>query len=134
MLQLRIPGGDELRLEHLVLDVNGTLSTRGKAIDGIGPAVAALHGVLQPHVVSADTFGTAQALAVELGAPFRRVASGEEKRDHVRMLGAGGCVAVLGPEGTHTSALAAADLVTRSIVGALLLLADPRALVATLRR
>ena len=152
MLRLNVPGAGDLLLDHLVLDVNGTLSSRGKAIDGVIPAVRALHGVLQPHVVSADTFGTAQALAVELGAPFRRICTGADKRAYVRMLGAQSCVAigngrndarmlseaalgiaVLGPEGTHTAAMLAADIVTRSAIGALMLLADQQALLATLR-
>ena len=94
MLRLNVPGAGDLLLDHLVLDVNGTLSSRGKAIDGVIPAVRALHGVLQPHVVSADTFGTAQALAVELGAPFRRICTGADKREYVRMLGAQSCVAI----------------------------------------
>lgn len=152
MLQVTIPGAEALRLEHLVLDVNGTLTTRGKAVDGIAAALDGLRADLRLHVVSADTFGTAEALAVEIGAAFRRIEDGAEKRTYVQMLGAERCVAVgngrndaqmlraaalgiavLGPEGTHTAALVAADIVTRSAVGALTLLADPTALTATLR-
>lgn len=59
-LHVTIPGADDLALEHLVLDVNGTLTDRGE------PIVAALHAIerfrdeLELHVLSADTFGTAK--------------------------------------------------------------------------
>jgi soluble P-type ATPase len=42
-------------------------------------------------------------------------------------------IAVLGPEGLHTEALTAADVVALSIDEALRLLADARTLTATLR-
>jgi soluble P-type ATPase len=43
-------------------------------------------------------------------------------------------IAIIGPEGASALALSAADLVCHSITAALDLLADPRALTATLRR
>ena len=148
-----IPGGEPLSLEHLVLDVNGTLSDRGELGRGVAPRLRRLGAGLDVWLLSADTFGTLAGIASSLGVGSRQVASGEEKVAHLRELDATTCVAigngandramleeaalgiaVLGPEGTSFAAIAAADVVCRSIVEALELLLDDRALAATLRR
>jgi P-type E1-E2 ATPase len=152
MLHVRVPGGADLALEHLVLDVNGTLTNRGEVIDGVAEALARLREDLRLHVLSADSFGTAEQVADHLEATFRRIKTGEDKRAHVEALGAERCIAlgngrndvpmlraaalgiaVVGPEGASGAALAVADVATRSIGEALTLLADPTALTATLR-
>jgi P-type E1-E2 ATPase len=153
VIEVPVPGGDDLRLEHLVLDVNGTLSDRGRLIDGVEPRVRRLADDLAVHVLSADTFGTAARLADDLGASFRRVDTGADKRAYVERLGAARCVAVgngandvpmfeaaglsiavVGPEAAHAAAVAAATVACRSIGEALDLLLTPAALTATLRR
>ena len=147
-----VPGETGLRLEHLVLDVNGTLTDRGEPI---GPALDTLAQVrehLALHLVSADTFGGADNLAAALGASYRSIQSGADKVRYVRDLGPANCVAigngrndalmleaaalgiaVIGPKGAHRSAVIAADITTPSIDNALRLLLDPTALTATLR-
>ena len=151
-LTIPVPGSTDLVLAHLVLDVNGTLTDRGQPIDGVTEAAARLRPHLALHVLSADTFGGAPDVAGTLGASFQRVLRGEDKRDYVIALGAEQCaaigngrndvlmlgaaalgIAVIGPEGASSHAAAAADLLTRSVIEALNLLADPRALTATLR-
>jgi P-type E1-E2 ATPase len=152
MLHVAVPGAAELRLDHLVLDVNGTLADRGRLVDGVAERLRRVASVLALHVVSSDTYGTAEEIAAGAGATFRRVAHGDEKRAYVERLGppataaigngrndvpmlraAALGIAVIGPEGTSAAALAAADVVAGSIGVALDLLADPTALVATLR-
>lgn len=152
MLHVTVPGTEDLWLEHLVLDVNGTLTDRGELIAGAEDLASRLRDKLALHVLSADTFGTAEAIASRLEADFRRVATGQDKLDYVERLSAEKCVAlgngrndaqmlsaaalgiaVIGAEGAHAAAVAAADVVTRSVQGALALLADPQALTATLR-
>jgi soluble P-type ATPase len=147
-----IPGGEDLVLDHLVLDVNGTLSDRGEPIVAALRALDLLSRELELHVLSADTFGTAAALAVDVHATFRQIRDGQDKCDYVQALGADRCVAigngrndatmleaaalgiaVIGPEGTHRSALYCADVVALSIDEALGLLVEPRTLTATLR-
>lgn len=107
---------------------------------------------LELHVLSADTFGTVEALAESVRAEFRRVESGRDKRAYVEALGAQRCVsigngrndglmlraaglaiAVLGPGGPTRDAHSAADVIAISIDDALGLLSDPRTLTATLR-
>lgn len=105
------------------------------------------------HLVSADTFETLESVAARLDVPARRASSGEEKLRVLNELGPERCVAVgngandaaileaaalgvavVGPEGASAAALTAADVVCGSILEALDLLLDERALLATLRR
>jgi soluble P-type ATPase len=152
MLHVDVPGAGELRLEHLVLDVNGTLTDRGRLLDGVAERLGTVGSVLELHVVSSDTYGNAEEIAAGAGASFRRVTHGDEKRAFVERLGPAATaavgngrndvamlraaalgIAVIGPEGANAAALAAADVVAGSIGAALDLLADPQALAATLR-
>jgi P-type E1-E2 ATPase len=151
-LRVDIPGRAALELEFLLLDVNGTLTDRGALVDGVTTRLSDLRGSLDVQLLSADTFGTLAPVARELGVEARTVVDGEDKLRTVEALGAGRCVAVgngandaamlaraalgiavVGPEGASAAALAAADVVCRSIVEALDLLLDPRLVRATLR-
>ncbi|HZR92913.1 MAG TPA: hypothetical protein VFA44_10980 [Gaiellaceae bacterium] len=152
-VRVDIPGRGLIELEHLVLDVNGTLTDRGSLIEGIAGRLEALKGRLEPTLVSADTFGTLDDIGRELAVAVRRVSAGADKLRLVESLGATRTVvigngtndaaalvaaalgiAVLGPEGASVEALRSADIVCRSAIEALDLLLDPRALGATLRR
>jgi len=42
MIELTVPGFGALRLEHLVLDYNGTLAVDGKLLPGVRDALGAL--------------------------------------------------------------------------------------------
>lgn len=147
-----IPGRAELRLEHLLLDVNGTLTNRGALIDGVEPLLARVRDVLEIRLVSADTFGTLDGLAEHLGVAATRASTGEDKvrvldeigRERCAVIGNGANdvraleaaalgIAVLGPEGASAAALRCADVVCASGLDALGLLLDPKALSATLR-
>jgi soluble P-type ATPase len=151
-LSVPIPGRGELRLEHLLLDVNGTLTDRGTLIDGVEARIDSLREALDIQLVSADTFGTLDAIAGRFGVTAVRAASGEDKlrvlnewgHDRSAVIGNGandvlvleaaavGFV-VLGPEGASAAALRSADVVCASAADALDLLLDPKALSATLR-
>ncbi|MGO9902470.1 MAG: HAD hydrolase family protein [Solirubrobacteraceae bacterium] len=151
-LAIEIPGRPPLTLQHLLLDLNGTLTNRGTLIDGVSERLARLGGRLELHVLTADTFGTLDQLVRELGVEGHRVSSGAEKRSFLHALGPQGCaaigngnndvamlnaaalgIAVIGPEGASAAAIAAADVVCSSVLDALGLLLDERVLVATLR-
>jgi len=155
MLKVDIPSRGLLRLEHLVLDVNGTIALDGQPIPGVHERLDRLGEMLTLWLVSADTQGTlveladvlqikwrllqkgnevAQkaALVDELGAE-RVVAIGNGANDAMMLQRAALGIAVLGGEGLATACLAAADVVVLSIEAALDLLLHPRRLVATLR-
>lgn len=69
----------------------------------------------------------------ELG-PGRCIVVGNGANDALVLEAAALGIAVAGAEGAGGAAIRAADIVCRSIVEALELLLDPRALAATLRR
>jgi soluble P-type ATPase len=151
-ISVDIPGRGPLVLEHLVLDVNGTLTNRGELIEGVSERLRQLGAKLEVQLLSADTFGVLDTVSAELGTRFLTVTTGEEKARRVWELGAERCaaigngandgamldlaalgIAVVGPEGAAAAAVRAADVVFTSIVDALDLLLDERALVASLR-
>ena len=151
-VRVELPGREPLELEHLALDVNGTLTKHGQLLEGVPELVARVRQALQVHLLSADTFGTLAEVAARLGTAPTHIVSGDDKRRVVAELGAARCaavgngvndapmleaaalgIAVLGPEGAAGAAVRAADVVCASIVDALELLLDERALRATLR-
>lgn len=151
-ITLEIPGGAVVSLEHLLLDQNGTLSDRGTLMHGVAERIGRVRERLSVHLLTADTFGTLDQLVAQLGIEGHRITDGEDKRAFAQRLGATRClaigngnndvamlraaalgVAVLGPEGTSVAAVQAADILCRSIVEALDLLLDERALIATIR-
>jgi len=152
MLELFIPGRGAYRLEHLALDLNGTLAFDGRLIDGVAERLNALRQHLDVHLLTADTFGLVQEIEAELNLSSVRARSGADKLAFVEQLGPASVVAVgngavdadmlsaaalgiavLGPEGLAREALQAADLAAPSILAALDLLLHPKRLVATLR-
>jgi P-type E1-E2 ATPase len=151
-LAVDIPGGDRLELEHLLLDVNGTLSDRGVLSEGVADRLSLLRESLHVRLVSGDTFGTLHDTATELGLTATRAQDARDKLALLDELGRERCavigngrndvlaleaaalgIAVVGSEGASGAAIRVADVVCRSIDEALHLLLDPRALVATLR-
>jgi len=151
-LSVEIPGRDNLELEHLLLDQNGTLSDRGELIEGVAERLSTLKQRLSPQILTADTFGTLEELKRRLGVQGRRVATGMDKLAFLQELGGERCVAigngrndvemltaaalgiaVIGPEGASSEAIAAADVVCGSVIAALDLLVDEQVLIATLR-
>ncbi len=155
MIELAIPGRGGLRLEHLVLDVNGTLALDGRLIEGVAEAINNLRDRLQIHLITADTHGQQAAIDEQLGLKAERLAPGGEaaqKAAFVQRLGAQGVaaigqgandagmlqaaglgIAVLSREGLALSALNAADLVLPDILAALELFEKPMRIVASLR-
>lgn len=155
MIELDIPGLDAYRIRHLVLDYNGTLALNGNILPGVVEVLGMLAPVVQVHVVTADTFGTAgQQLA---GLPVKLTVlpeddQAEAKLEYVRGLGTESVIAIgngrndrkmleaaaigiitIQKEGASLRALGRADIVTTNVLDALELLRYPKRLVATLR-
>ncbi|MGN6814375.1 MAG: HAD family hydrolase, partial [Thermomicrobiales bacterium] len=95
MEQLRVitvdlPGGAPLRLEHVVFDVNGTLTLDGELLPGVAERIAALRELVTVELLTADTRGRLTAWAATRGIKgtiLRASAIGEEKRRYVEQLG-----------------------------------------------
>lgn len=155
MIEVEIPGGPALKLEHLVLDYNGTLAVDGELVPQVKPRLEELARHLKIHVVTADTFGRARAglegvpcelsllgpqaqdeakqgVVQRLGAS-RTVCIGNGRNDALMLESAALGVAVILAEGACARTLAAADVVCTSILDALDLLRSPLRLAATLR-
>ena len=155
MFEITIPSRGLLRLQYLVLDVNGTIALDGQLLSGVGERIERLRTSLEPWLVSADTQGTLSGLASQLGIQAKRLDPGDEckqKAEFVAGLGSHSVVAigngandvemlrqatvgiaVMGGEGLAAKCLSAADIVAPSIEAALDLLLYPRRLLATLR-
>jgi P-type E1-E2 ATPase len=155
MLELDIPGRGQLALTHLVIDLNGTIAFDGEPDPDVVTILSLLAETLEVVVVTADTHGSAAALADVSGLQVHILTPGDEagqKAELVRLSGASGVVAigngandvamlaeaaigiaVIGAEGAAAAAVAAADVVTHDVRHALGLVAVPPRLVATLR-
>jgi soluble P-type ATPase len=155
MIEIGIPGRDDLRLVNALIDFNGTLAFDGCLIDGAADRLRALSTLLELHVVTGDTTGTARealaGLPVQLHlmprddqdvakravlARFdaaRTVAIGNGRNDRGLLEQAALSIVVVGREGCAAASLARADIVCASIVDALDVLLAPRRIVATLR-
>jgi soluble P-type ATPase len=155
MLEIDIPGYRALRLEHLVLDYNGTLACDGELLDGVKDRLDALAGTLRIHILTADTFGKARAQLVGIRCdlsilpvedqdrrkleyiqglgPETTVCVGNGRNDRLMLREAGLGIAVAQAEGAAVQTVLVADVLSPSILTALDLLTHPLRLVATLR-
>ena len=154
-MEIDIPGYGLLRVNHLVMDYNGTLAVDGRLADGVKASLNRLAAHIKLHVITADTFGKA-AKGIEGVDCTLQILTGQDhgaaKRDFVKSLGASETVsigngrndrqmletarigiAVMLEEGTATETLMTADIVCPSILSALSLLENPLRLKATLR-
>jgi soluble P-type ATPase len=155
MIEVDISGYGKLRLEHLVLDYNGTMACDGKVIQGVAEALDILASDLSIHVLTADTFGNVRSALTGLPCRLSVLPPGSQEKgklEYVRELGAKKTVcvgngrndrlmlkeavlgiAVLQEEGCALESLMAGDVVCRHILDALDLLRFPGRLTATLR-
>ncbi|MBU7006745.1 HAD family hydrolase [Phosphitispora fastidiosa] len=156
MILLSIPGYQNINLENLVLDFNGTLASDGRLSGKTRELVNEAAGSLKVYVLTADTFGSAgrecAGLKAELvmidkddGGPDKEAfiekigaahtaAFGNGVNDVLMLAKAALGVVVMGPEGCAGQALARADVVVRDINEGLGLLLNPVRLAATLRK
>ena len=156
MIELTIPGRGELRIEHIVTDVNGTLAVDGILPDGLARRIGALRDRLSIHLLTADTHGRQAVIDQQLNLTAVRIKGGNEaqqKADYVKNLGATNVIAigqgandaamlkeaalgvcVMSQEGVAVETLLAADLLVPDIFAALDLFDKPLRLIASLRK
>ncbi len=156
MIEVEIPDFENIRLQSLVMDFNGTLAEDGQLIEGVASRLRAVSKLLSLYVITADTFGTVNAQlqdlpvsvvilknrenqAVEKMAFIRHLgtvktaAIGNGRNDRQMLAEARIGVAVILREGASPETVAAADIVSCDICGALELFLNPMRLKATLR-
>jgi len=156
MLLIQIPGRDELTIEHLVLDFNGTIAFDGQVIEGVKERLETLAKQVKIHVITADTNGSVHQeckdLPLDIHVIDKNDQLGEKKRfiEHLQpsgtiSIGNGSndesmfeasdlAIAVLGGEGIAVSSLLKSDIVVQHIHDALDLIMKQHRLVATLRK
>jgi len=155
MLEIDIPGFGLVRLGHLVSDFTGTLSVSGQLIPMMDARLNKLAELMKIHILTADTFGKAQAELEGINCEIH-ILAGEnhdvQKEEYVAKLGADSVaafgngnndrrmlkaarigIAVSEGEGCSVDAIMAADVHVRSAVEGLDLLLNPKRLKATLR-
>lgn len=154
MIIIEIPGREPLRIDHVVLDYNGTVAVDGLLLKGAGERISRLREHVKVHVLTADTYGTVTRQCEPLGVEVRtfpREGAAGCKEEIVRGLEGGmAClgngfndiqmfdaarlsIAVLEREGMCAALLGHATVVVRSIEDGLDLLLKPDRLRATLR-
>ena len=153
---INIPEAKSLEIRYLVLDFNGTLAIDGKLIDGTKPLLELLSNQLIVHVLTADTFGTAErelsgincivnVLSHDLQDMQKESYVFNLGENHVIAIGNGlndalmvKCAAlgivVVQKEGASMETLLNADIVCTNILDAFELLLNPQRIVATLRK
>jgi len=155
MLEIEIPGFGPVLLHHLVSDFTGTLSVDGKLLPGVKGKLNEMAGILDVHILTADTFGKAKNELEGVKCDIH-ILTGEnhdiQKEEFVEKLGAGGVIAlgngnndrrmlkaarvgiaVCLAEGCSRDAVVSADIVVSSSVDALNLIFNPKRMKATLR-
>jgi soluble P-type ATPase len=156
MLSYNIPGFNEnLNIEHLVLDFNGTLAVDGKLLNGVKEILNDLAKKVTIHVLTGNTFGTVEEELKEVSCKVIALPSqnlGKEKEKYLQQLNPATVITigngrndrlivqasvigiiVIQQEGASSEAVMAADVVCRDIFSALELLNHPLRLIATLR-
>jgi len=156
MIEIEIPGRHGFELQHLLLDVNGTIALDGTIIDGVKQRLAELSQKLNVYVVTANIHDNADYLEQELGIEPHIIGLGQEatqKLSLANLLSKERCVAigngandvlmlkqsaigicVIGKEGASAEAVQHSDIVVYDINDALDLLLHPKRLIATLRK
>lgn len=155
MIEIKIPNFGDLKLEHLVLDYNGTLALDGKLLAGVEERLIKLAQNLKVNILTADTFGKAASQLKDIPGKLHILKKNNEasqKEEYVNLLGSKNVVAVgngnndrnmlktaalgiavVGTEGCALSAIQAADIVVTNIIDGLELLLHPLRCKATLR-
>lgn len=155
MLVLEIPGRGRIEIKHIVFDFNGTLATDGKLTSATREQLTKLSELAEIHVLTADTYGSAQAECRGLNLtintfPGARGAEGKaqivQALDPAQTLCIGNgrsdllmaelcalSIAIIGPEGAYGPLLAVSDIVVTSLEDVFALLTNPQRIVATLR-
>ena len=155
MIEVDIPGRGTYAVEHLVLDMNGTVALDGELLPDVQKLIAALRWLVHVVIVTADTHGGAEDLSKGLNVELHRLEPGDEAAqklalvaglgpEHTMAVGNGTNdaamieasalgVCVIGREGAATETLLKSDVVVNDVRHALELLLRPNRLKATLR-
>ena len=71
MIVIEIPGREPLKINHVVLDYNGTAAVDGMLLKGVKERIARLKELAHVYVLTADTYGTVTRQCEPLGITVR---------------------------------------------------------------
>lgn len=86
MIEVTVPGRGTYRLEHVLLDFNGTLALDGELLEGVAERLQAIGRQMQVTIATADTFGTANTLEQSLGLKVHKIQPGGEDTQKAALL------------------------------------------------
>ncbi len=155
MILYEIPGRDNIEIENMVFDYNGTIAVNGKLICGVKDLINKLGKHANVYILTADTYGTTEKECIDINAKiltFPKENAGEAKREIVRNLGGEKTlclgngyndipmfqeailsIGIIEGEGSSGKLLYNADIVARSILEALEIILNKNMIKATLR-
>jgi len=154
-MELNIPGNGTLDIKNILLDYNGTLAVDGVLIPGVEDVLNDLSAKYSIHVITADTFGSAESELKNVHCTFRKLNpenQSEAKLQYLTNLGKDvtSCVgngkndrlmikesilgiSIIQAEGAFTETVMVSDIICHDIFAALEFFRTPKRLIATMR-
>lgn len=155
MILYEIPGRENIEVENIVFDYNGTIAVDGKLIDGVKELINKLSKYANIYILTADTYGTVEKECIDINGKiltFPKENAGDSKRKIVKELGGNGTlclgngyndipmfeesvlsICIIEGEGASGKLLGKADIVVRDIIEGINIVLNKNMVRATLR-
>ena len=156
MINISIPGYDDILIKNLILDYNGTLSKDGILIDGVKERLNNIASLgVNIYIITADTNKTVNKQCSDINASVIVVdkdnatndklslvetlgsetsfAIGNGRNDNLMLKASKLSICVIGDEGAYGPNIAVSDIIVTNINDGLDLILQPNRLIATLR-
>ena len=148
-----IPNRENFEIKTIVLDLNGTLSIRGKIVSGAAKRIKKLEKLgYKIILLTGNQRGNADKLCKSLGMEYKICKNAEEKENAILSLEPEHCAAIgnaridigtfkhakisiltLQKEGIHVDVIPFTDIIVPSVVDALDLFIDKDSFIATMK-
>ena len=154
-MKVNIPGKEEIEIQNIVFDYNGTIAIDGKLIEGIKKSINELSNSFKFYVITADTYGSVEKELADTKCEIIKISKSSQdvsKLDFIKSLGSSTTlsvgngrndklmlkesilgIAILQDEGLCTETLLNSDILIKSIFDVFSFLKDENRLIATLR-
>ncbi|PPK63050.1 soluble P-type ATPase [Malaciobacter marinus] len=154
-MKVNIPGKQEIEIENIVFDYNGTIAIDGKLIDGVKENINKLSNDFNFFVITADTYGSVEQELKSVNCKIIKIEKSSQdisKEKFIKELGSNTAlcvgngrndklmlkeailgIAILQDEGICTQTLLNSDILVKSILDVFGFLNDKNRLIATLR-
>lgn len=155
MLLYEIPGRDNIQINNVVFDYNGTIAVNGKLIEGVKERINKLAEDVKVYILTADTYGTVERECKDINCKvltFPKDKAGQFKKNIVKDLNGKYTICVgngyndipmfqesilsigiIEGEGASGKLIAQSDIVVGSIIDALNIILNKNMIKATLR-